>query len=162
MFNQLHILGLKIKSYCAYLLGLFLTFLIPIKPLIFLIGSAIVIDTLSGIYRAYHQKIRINSRALSEIVTKMIIYQTAIILLFCVDVFIMNDFLKLFITLDYSATKFGAFILIGIEVLSILENLKLSGFDIVKKAKTVIKRTNQVKSEVVDIFDVEEKENPDL
>lgn len=158
--GQLNILYFKFKYYIYQLIGLFITFLIPVKPLMLLIGASIFIDTLSGIYRAYHQKIKVSSRALSEIVKKMIIYQTAIILLFAIDYFILNDFLKLFITLDYSATKFGAFILIGIEVLSVIENLKLAGFDLIKKSKDVLNRSNQVKSEVTELFTTE-KEKPE-
>jgi len=157
--EQLFILKFKIKNYICQLLALLLTFLIPIQPLMFLIGASIVLDTLSGIYRAYHQKIKISSRALSEIVKKMIIYQLAIMLLFAVDHFILNDFMKIFVSLDYSATKFGAFILIGIEILSILENLKLSGIDIIEKGKNFLNRANELKGEVVELLDTNKEKS---
>lgn len=162
MISEIKILGAKIQTYLYPLIAMFIAFLTPINPLVFLIGVAIILDTISGIYRAYHQKKSITSRALSEIIKKMVIYQLAIILLYCVDYYIMNEFLKLFVNIDYVSTKFAAFILIGIETLSVLENLKLSGIDLVAKSKNFLRRSGEVKKEVVDLFDIEKESDPEI
>jgi len=127
--------------------------LMPIKPLILLVGVCISLDTFFGIYRAVKQRKKITSRALSEVISKMALYEFALILFYFIDSIILNDIAKSFTPVDLFVTKMVAAVLVSVEVLSILENIKLAtGHDFIDMAKKTLKRSKSVKNEVEDII----------
>jgi len=127
--------------------------LMPIKPLILLVGVCISLDTFFGIYRAIKQRQRITSRALSAVISKMALYEFTLILFYFIDSIILNDIAKSFTPVDLFVTKMVAAVLVSVEVLSILENIKLAtGHDFIGMAKKTLKRGKSVKDEVQDII----------
>ena len=127
--------------------------LMPIKPLILLVGVCISLDTFFGIYRAVKQRKKITSRALSAVISKMALYEFALILFYFIDSIILNDIAKSFTPVDLFITKMVAAVLVSVEVLSILENIKLAtGHDFIGMAKKTLKRSKSLKDEVQDII----------
>ena len=127
--------------------------LMPIKPLILLVGVCISLDTFFGIYRAVKQRKRITSRALSAVISKMALYEFALILFYFIDSIILNDIAKSFTPVDLFVTKMVAAVLVSVEVLSILENIKLAtGYDFIDMAKKTLRRSKSFKNEVEDII----------
>jgi len=127
--------------------------LMPIKPLILLVGVCISLDTFFGIYRAVKQRKKITSRALSEVISKMALYEFALILFYFIDSIILNDIAKSFTPVDLFITKMVAAVLVSVEVLSILENIKLAtGHDFIDMAKKTLRRGKSIKNEVEDII----------
>ena len=127
--------------------------LMPIKPLILLVGVCISLDTFFGIFRAIKQRQRITSRALSAVISKMALYEFALILFYFIDSIILNDIAKSFTPVDLFVTKMVAAVLVSVEVLSILENIKLAtGYDFIDMAKKTLKRSKSLKDEVQDII----------
>lgn len=127
--------------------------IIPIKPLVLLVGVCISLDTFFGIFRAYKQGKKITSRELSSVISKMALYEFALILFFFIDSLILNDIAKTFTPVDLFMTKVVAAVLISVECISILENIKLStGYDFIGMAKKTLKRSKSVKDEVQDII----------
>ena len=127
--------------------------LMPIKPLILLVGVCISLDTFFGIFRAIKQRQRITSRALSAVISKMALYEFALILFYFIDSIILNDIAKSFTPVDLFVTKMVAAVLVSVEVLSILENIKLAtGHDFIGMAKKTLKRSKSLKDEVQDII----------
>ena len=127
--------------------------LMPIKPLILLVGVCISLDTFFGIYRAIKQRKKITSRALSEVISKMALYEFALILFYFIDSIILNDIAKSFTPVDLFITKMVAAVLVSVEVLSILENIKLAtGHDFIGMAKKTLRRGKSFKNEVEDII----------
>ncbi len=127
--------------------------LMPIKPLILLVGVCISLDTFFGIYRAIKQRKKITSRALSEVISKMALYELALILFYFIDSIILNDIAKSFTPVDLFITKMVAAVLVSVEVLSILENIKLAtGLDFIDMAKKTLRRGKSIKNEVEDII----------
>lgn len=128
--------------------------LMPIKPLILLVGVCISLDTFFGIFRAIKQRQRITSRALSAVISKMALYEFALILFYFIDSIILNDIAKSFTPVDLFVTKMVAAVLVSVEVLSILENIKLAtGYDFIDMAKKTLRRGKSFKNEVEDIID---------
>ena len=106
-------------------------------------------DTDTGLYQAYNQIKRITSRGLSALISKMFLYQSTLILFYLIDNNILNELVMQFAIVPLFITKFVAMILVGVEVLSILENVKLStGFDFIAKAKDIVGRGKSIKGEV--------------
>ena len=127
--------------------------LMPIKPLILLVGVCISLDTFFGIYRAVKQRKKITSRALSAVISKMALYEFALILFYFIDSIILNDIAKSFTPVDLFVTKMVAAVLVSVEVLSILENVKLAtGHDFIGMAKKTLRRSKSIKNEVEDII----------
>lgn len=127
--------------------------IIPIKPLVLLVGVCISLDTFFGVFRAYKQGKKITSRELSSVISKMALYELVLILFFFIDSLILNDIAKTFTPVDLFMTKVVAAVLISVEVLSILENIKIAtGHDFIGMAKKTLKRGKSVKDEVQDII----------
>jgi len=127
--------------------------LMPIKPLILLVGVCISLDTFFGIYRAVKQRQKITSRALSAVISKMALYELVLILFYFIDSIILNDIAKSFTPVDLFVTKMVAAVLVSVEVLSILENIKLAtGYDFIDMAKKTLRRSKSFKNEVEDII----------
>jgi hypothetical protein len=99
-------------------------FLAPIQGIMITVGICILADTAMGIWKAKKLCEKITSRKLSQIISKMFLYQMTVILIFCVDTFILNDIIQQFFTVPLLITKIVAMTLISIELFSIDENFK--------------------------------------
>ena len=122
-----------------------MAFFMPIYGLLFLIGFAIILDTITGIWKAKKTKVPITSRALSGIISKMFLYEITVILFYLIDYFILNDIVIKFFTVPLMLTKVMALILASIEVISINENYKaVQGIDLWKRAKRLMSRAKEI------------------
>jgi hypothetical protein len=137
------------KSILNYLLVSFCLFFAPIKGLLIAVGVAIALDTIFGIFKAIRIKEEINSRRMSNIVSKFVLYQMAILLLFAIDKFLLGEFFKIWFQIDNFFTKVVAIILIFIEMTSIKENFEVAfNVNIWKLLKTTIQRAKYIKNEI--------------
>ena len=150
---------MKIKSSIYAVVGIIMAFLLPIISLIIIVGIAIGIDTILGVIKAKKLKQRLTSRKLSQIVSKMALYQCALIGCFVLDKYIVGEIINLFISVPLFATKLVACTLLFIELTSILENLKSGfGFDLWSNFKKMLSRAKKVKQEFED-FDIKNENN---
>ena len=120
------------------------------------VGMAIILDTFFGIYRSVKVKgwVFITSRRLSEIVSKMLLYEMSIICLYVMDFYFLSDInFKLF-SIEFMSTKMCAIVLIFIEGVSIKENFeKATGYDIWELLKKALGRAKEVKDSVTDLIE---------
>ena len=143
-----------LKASCHNLTLILLAFLAPITPLLITVGVFIVADTLMGIYRSRKRNESITSRKLSQIVNKFIIYQSAVILFFILEEFIIGDFVLIFTSIKYFLVKLMAALLCGIELMSINESYTLIyGYSLWEKCKKLITRAKYIKDEYKKIVD---------
>lgn len=141
------------KQYLTTLTTILITFLTPIVPLILMVGLAIFLDTIFGIWRSYRLGVLITSKKMSQLVGKMVLYQSAVILFFCVDKYILYDVTSIFTNIELFLTKLVSLTLITIEFQSINENYKqISGINLWDKFKNILKRGNEVKGEIGEII----------
>lgn len=91
MRMQLAILLTTIQKSIVQLLTVVGAFFLPISGILFLIGFAIIVDTLTGIWKAKKLKIKITSRKLSAIISKLMLYEVAVIGFYLIDYWILND-----------------------------------------------------------------------
>lgn len=118
-------------------------FVSPVIPLIFLVLSFILVDTIFGVMCAYRLGEKIKSRTLSRIVSKITIYTFMMLLVYGLDILVLSTWIETHMLV----TKIGAGILCSIEMFSIDESIrKCNGdkglnfylnkvFDFVKKVK---------------------------
>ena len=141
---------LKISSIFAVIAA----FLLPIKAIMITVGLAILADTVVGIYKSKKKGEKITSRKLSQVVSKMFLYQGAIVLFFCIEKFILVDFIVLFTGIPLFLTKLVGALMVFIEVQSISESIEsLTGKSIWVRIKEMITRAKEVKEDIQDLSD---------
>jgi hypothetical protein len=146
---QLSILLSSIQKSSLQLLAVVSTFFLPITGILFLIGFAIVVDTLTGIWKAKKLGIPITSRKLSAIISKLMLYEVAVILFYLIDRFILNDIILTFFSVPLMLTKILSLVLVSIEVISISENYKaVKGIDLWQAMKLLFARARDIKQDI--------------
>lgn len=138
-------------KYLNYLFSSLLLLFVPIYGILIAVGAAIFLDTFTGVFKSIKLKgwKSIRSRSLSQIVSKMLLYEICVLLLFVIDKFILNEFVYKWLSIEYMFTKICAILLIFIELVSIKENIEeaynIKIWDILKKA---LRRAKEVKDDV--------------
>ena len=146
---QLSILLSSIQKSSLQLLAVVSTFFLPISGILFLIGFAILVDTLTGIWKAKKLGIPITSRKLSAIISKLMLYEVAVILFYLIDRFILNDIILTFFSVPLMLTKILSLVLVSIEVISISENYKaVKGIDLWQAMKLLFARARDIKQDI--------------
>jgi hypothetical protein len=146
--TQLSILLTAFQSKWPIYLSMVSAFFMPITGLMFLIGFAIFVDTITGVWKAKKLKQPITSRRLSAVISKMLLYEITVILFYLIDYFILNDIVLTFFSVPLMLTKMLALVLVSIEVVSINENYKaVKGIDLWVSAKNLITRAKELKKD---------------
>jgi hypothetical protein len=135
------------KTFLLQLLTALLLFFAPIQQLVMVVGLAILCDTFTGIYKSvklYGWK-SIRSRKLSNIISKMVLYEVSIIVLYPIDKFLLNELLLNIVSVQFFSTKVACVLLVLVELTSIKENIEEAlKIDIWKTLKNFIKRAKEV------------------
>ena len=146
---QLAILLSSIQKYIIQLFAVVGSFFLPISGILFLIGFAILVDTLTGIWKSKKLGIPITSRKLSAIVSKLFLYEVAVIGFYLIDKFILNDIILQFFSVPLMLTKILSLVLCSIECISINENIKaVKGVDIWSAFKQLLQRSKEIKQDI--------------
>lgn len=139
------------KTYLNYIFTGLLMFFAPIYGLLIAVGFAIFLDTFTGIFKSVKLNgwRSIRSRKLSNIVSKMLLYQITILLLFVIDNYVLNEFILVHFTIKFMFTKLVTILLIFIELVSIKENIEEAlKVDIWKLLKGLLNRAKEVKEDI--------------
>jgi hypothetical protein len=142
------------KSFLNYIITGFVLFLAPIQGLLIAVGIGIALDTFTGVFKSIKLNglKSIRSRKLSNVISKMLLYQVTLILLFLIDKYLLNEFVQLHFTIQFMFTKLVAILLLFIELTSIKENLEEAlNVDIWKMLKNLLNRAKEVKSDINEI-----------
>ena len=142
-------------KYLNYIVSSLVLLFVPIYGILIAVATAIILDTFTGIFKS----VKLNgwnsfkSRRLSHIISKMLLYEICILLLFVIDKFILNEFIFKWLSIDFMFTKICAILLIFIELVSIKENVEAAfKIDIWKILKKVFLRAREVKSNINEII----------
>jgi hypothetical protein len=141
-------------KYINYFFASLILLFVPIYGLLIAVGSAIILDTFTGIFKSIKleglQSIR--SRKLSNVISKMALYEICIIFLFLIDRFVLNEFIYKAFGFDFMFTKICAILLIFVELVSIKENIEASfKIDIWQLLKTAFNRAKEIKADFNEI-----------
>lgn len=141
-------------KYINYIFASVVLLFVPIYGLLISVGAAIILDTITGIFKS----IKINgiksirSRKLSNVISKMALYEICILLLFVMDKFVFNEFIKGAFGFEFMFTKICAILLMFTELVSIKENIEESfNIDIWKLLKSTFNRAKEIKSDINEI-----------
>lgn len=131
-------LFLKTKYWVLALVTIFL----PIKELMITIGFLVGADMVVGIWKAVKLGLKIRSRRMSDSITKMLLYQLAIVSGFLIETYIIEQLIPI--------TKLIATVIAVIEFKSIVESIEsVTGKDLWAKIKTLVGRKNEDINEIM-------------
>lgn len=137
------------KTTFAYILGSTVAFFAPVAGIMYTIGVFILLDTFLGIIAAQKMGEKIESKKLSKVVWKMLMYQAVTISFFVMDVHIVGDLLGTLINAPYVLTKTVGVALIAIEFKSIDENIeKMTGTTLLKRLYDLIAKGKDIASKI--------------
>jgi hypothetical protein len=142
------------RTFLLQLLAALLLFFAPIQELVMAVGLAIMLDTFTGIYKSVKLNgwKSIRSRKLSNIISKMVLYEVSIIILYPIDKFLLNELFLNILSVQFFSTKVACVLLILVELTSIKENietaLKINIWQVLKKA---INRAKELKGDIEEI-----------
>lgn len=142
------------KTFPLQILTALLLFFAPIQQLVMVVGLAILCDTFTGIYKSVKLNgwKSIRSRKLSNIISKMVLYEIAIIVLYPIDKFLLNELLLNIVSVQFFSTKIACVLLVLVELTSIKENIEEAlKIDIWKTLKNFIKRAKEVSNDYDEI-----------
>jgi hypothetical protein len=113
-------------KYINYICSSLILLFVPIQGLLIAVGAAIILDTFTGVFKSVKLKgwKSIESRILSNIVSKMVLYEICVLFLFLIDKFVLNEFVIHWFKFDFMFTKICAIMLIFVELVSIKENIE--------------------------------------
>ena len=133
-------------------------FFMPICGILILIFSAVILDTITGIWKAKKTNQSVTSRKLSAIISKILLYEATVMLFYAMDKFLLNDIIISFFSIELLTTKVLALVLVSVEIISINENFKaVKGIDLWASLKNLFARAKEVTSDFKNI-----KKNEDL
>lgn len=142
-------------KYLNYLISSILIMFVPIHGILIAVGSSIMLDTFTGVFKS----IKINgwssikSRKLSQVISKMLLYEVCILFLYMIDKFILNEFIFKCLSVDYMFTKVCAILLIFVELTSIKENIQEAyNIKIWDMLKDAFLRAKEVKNNINEII----------
>jgi hypothetical protein len=160
---QFFILLANIRLSFTKLIGIVASFFLPISGILFLIGFAIFVDTLTGLWKSKKLKIPITSRKLSAVISKLFLYELAVIGFYLIDFWILNDIVKQFFSVPLMLTKILSLVLVSIEVISINENYKaVKGIDIWQSMKSLFARAKEIKNDINGIRSNQDSSTPSI
>jgi len=141
------------KELVGSFLKFLLLFLTPIAPLLLVVGVSVFADTWFGRRAARHLKEDVTSKKTRDgLVPKLIGYQVAVITMFILDKYAINEIMAQYIPFAFLATKITGGFLIWIEWSSINENYKkIHGFTINSKFAQFLRSVRELFSKIVKI-----------
>ena len=158
---QLYILLANIRLSFTKLLAIVGAFFLPISGILFLVGFAIFVDTLTGLWKAKKLKIPITSRKLSAVISKLFLYELAVIGFYLIDFWILNDIIMKFFSVELMLTKILSLVLVSIEVMSINENyFSIRQISIWQAMKSLFARAKEIKNDINGIRSNQDNSTP--
>ena len=135
------------KQYFWTLLTIIISFLAPIQGLLLLMMGFVLFDTITGVYTSVKLKGKESFRSgiLFNIVPKLFMYLSTIILAYGVDILIINEIFGM----KYILAKILSIIFIYTEIKSIDENsMKLGNRSFWTVLKEIIRRLTNIKKDI--------------
>lgn len=126
----------------------------PISGLLVAVGTAIILDTITGVFKSIKLEgwKSIKSRKLSAIISKMMLYEVCILLLFVMDKYVLNEFILHAFGFEYMFTKICAILLMFIELVSVKENIEEAfNVDIWAMLKKALSRAKEISGDIKEL-----------
>ena len=149
MNTELLKLSTDIKIKIIFCISLFITYTTPIHGLLFIVGFAVLSDTVFGLYGARKKGIKIQSNLLFNTAVKTFFYMGSIFFGFLISKYMTDESL---FGISFFIPKFLCGLWIYIEVLSLDEtSISLGNRPFLVVIKELIKKLKDLKTDVNEI-----------
>ena len=139
-----------VSAFLSTLLKTILLFFAPIKGIVILVALSTILDTCFGFWKAKNLNQQITSKKWRHgFVPKVLSYVVAVMLVYTSDYFILNELMKLVLSIEFLSTKLIALALISIEVKSMDESFKkVKGWSFLEKITSYIMKAKDIKKQI--------------
>lgn len=140
----------SILTFLISVLKALLLFFAPISLGVVLVIVSVVIDTFFGRWRAKKMGEEITSKKSRKgFVGKTFVYCGAVLLVFTLDHFILNDLTKLLVEVKFISSRLMVLVLVSIEVKSMDESWEaVKGWSFIDRTKKIVKKIKSTKKEL--------------
>jgi hypothetical protein len=160
MKEQLIQIIIALKNNIYPLFAVAIGLLAPIQYILLLVGAFILADTVAGVWSSKKLGKKITSNRFSSVISKMLVYNSVVILAFALDVNLLGEFLLHIVSINLLFTKVAAIALITNECYSIDEKLRnVTGKGIWFYFKRLVGIAKTIKREAEEL---EKKDNKEL
>jgi hypothetical protein len=136
----------ELKFFAKMIIATVLSFFLPVAQMAALVGFFIIGDTILGIWASHKRGEKFTSRRFSSIITKMLLYQGALLTGYMTDVWLIGEFLEHVFSIKLLLTKGVTLTLLYTEMVSIDENFnRVTGNSLFAKAKELLTRLSTAK-----------------
>ena len=157
--EQMECLMQAIQSNVFKLMAVLAALFAPITGILTTVALCIIFDTAIGIWKAKKLGERISSRKLSQVISKLLLYELTVMVFFLVDKFMLGDILQHFFSIEYLLTKVVGLVLTSVEIFSMDENYRaVKKYGLWYAFKRLVGRAKDVKEEMKD-FDLNDFTN---
>lgn len=147
----------KIGGFFLKVLVALWTFIAPVVGVLVAVGLFILLDTITGIWKAKKKNQKVTSRRLGRIINKMLVYQATVLTFFVLDFFILDEVTKTFLSFDFALTKIVAVVLCSIEIYSIDESFEqATGKGLFERIKDVVSKYKETRKAISGINNEED------
>lgn len=135
------------------------TFFYPVAGILLMVFSCVFLDTITAYMRVKKTKVEWTSRSfLRGFIPKMIGYTSIILMFFMIDKFLLCEFVRSFLNVEYLSTKVIALGLVYAEVKSIDENWKvIYGKGLIRNIMDTINFGKKIKGKLSEINEDKKK-----
>lgn len=135
------------------------TFFYPVAGILLMVFSCVFLDTITAYMRVRKTKVEWTSRSfLRGFIPKMIGYTSIILMFFMIDKFLLCEFVRSFLNVEYLSTKVIALGLVYAEVKSIDENWKvIYGKGLIRNIMDTINFGKKIKGKLSEINEDKKK-----
>jgi len=107
----------------AFLLSIIVIFA-PILSILLLVFIFVIFDTITGLWAAKKKNQTITSGKLFNVIPKIILYESSLLISYLFDVYLLNEFTLYLFDINLLFTKCIAITIISIEAFSMNENIE--------------------------------------
>ena len=130
----MHWIMTHIKEFCIWFVAVVGSYFLPLVPTMLTVGLLIAVDTIYAVFVASKLGEKITSRKMSEVLSKMLLYQLIIITIYVIERNILGQY-------DLFACKAAAMAITWTELKSIDESFqKMFGYSIWTKLRKSFSR----------------------
>lgn len=126
-----------------------LVFFAPIQGILITVGGFIALDTATGVWKSKKNDIPITSKKLSKVISKMVLYNSCVLLSYLLDYYVIGDILEKLFSIEGLMVKVVALLLIFIESKSINENYYAAkGVNLWSEFKKLLSRGQEISQDI--------------
>jgi hypothetical protein len=145
-----HKMKTAILTFLTSVFKTLLIFFAPISLGVVLVIISVVIDTFFGRWRAKILGEQITSRKSRQgFVSKTLVYCGAVLLVFTLDFFILNDLTLMVVSVKFICSRLMVLVLVSIEVKSMDESWEaVKGWSFIDRTKKIVRKIKSTKKEL--------------